>query len=319
MNIQRWIARREISWQQLEKLLKKAEAKGLKSLSAKEISNLGSLYRSVSGDLARARTYNLGETLTKELQLLTSRSYSQIYQGSRRQESESIINFYRWVLPQTLRETKSYTFLATVIFISAGIIGWWFSWQDPKFMTLFLPESMISMVRDEGKLWMGRILTDQPGSSAGIMVNNIRVCFIAVAGGIVAGFYSIYILFLNGLLIGTIGALVGQNNLAFPFWAFVFPHGSLELPAIFIAGGAGLLIAKALLFPGRLKRGDAFKVYGEQASHLVFGLVPMLVMAGIIEGFISPSPIVPDILKYGIGVALFVGLIKYIQRKRPDS
>ncbi len=319
MNIQRWIARRETSWQQLEKLLKEAEAKGLKSLSAREISNLASLYRSVSADLARARTHNLGETLTKELQLLTSRSYSQIYQGSRRQESESIINFYRWVLPQTIRETGSYTLLATAIFTIGGIIGWWFSWHDPKFMTLFLPESLISMVRDEGKLWMGRILTDQPGSSAGIMVNNIRVCLFTVAGGIVAGYYTIYILFFNGLIIGTVGALVGQNNLAFPFWAFVFPHGSLELPAIFVAGGAGLLITRALLLPGKLKRADAFKVYGEQASHLVFGLVPTLVIAGIIEGFISPSPVVPDILKYGIGVALFVGLLKYIQRRRPES
>ncbi|PLS68984.1 MAG: hypothetical protein CV045_04635 [Cyanobacteria bacterium M5B4] len=317
MNIKRWIARREGSWQQLEALLKQAEVKGLASLNAREISSLASLYRSVSGDLARARTHNMGETLVQELQLLTARSYRQIYQGSRRQESESIWEFYRWGLPATLRLTLPYILLATAIFGGAGIIGWWFAWRDPKFMTLLLPDSMISMVRDQGQLWMGRILTDQPGSSAGIMVNNIRLCFYAVAGGIVAGFYSIYILFLNGLLIGTVGALVGQNNLALPFWAFVFPHGSLELPAIFISGAAGLLLARALLFPGRLRRADAFQVYGEQAAHLVFGVVPMLVIAGIIEGFISPSPIVPDILKYGIGVALFVGLLKYGERRKP--
>ena len=319
MNIQRWIARRETSWQELEKLLTKIEKKGLKSLSAKEISQLASLYRSVSGDLARARTHNLGETLVKELQILTSRSYNQIYQGSRRQESESVLVFYQWILPQTLRQTMPYTIFATAIFTIAGLIGWWFSWHDPKFMTLILPESMISLVRDRGELWMGRILTDQPGSSAGIMVNNIRVCFVTVAGGIVLGLYTIYILFLNGLLIGVVGALVGQNNLAFPFWAFVFPHGSLELPAIFISGAAGFLIAKALLFPGRLKRSDAFKIYGEKVAHLVFGLVPMLVIAGIIEGFISPSPFFPDVLKYGIGVFLFVMLIKYAQRVKPDN
>ncbi|MCS6960089.1 MAG: stage II sporulation protein M [Pseudanabaenaceae cyanobacterium SKYGB_i_bin29] len=317
MNTRRWVARREKSWQQLEALVKKVENEGLKSLSAKEISTLAGLYRSVAADLARARTQGVGETLGQELQLLTSKGYSIIYQGSRRQESEAIGQFYLWGFPAVLRDTAPYILLCALIFALAGLVGWWFAWSDPSFMELFLPPSMIAMV-ERGELWMGRILTDQPGSTADIMVNNIHVSLIAVGGGITAGFYTVYILGLNGLFLGVVGALVAQNNLAFPFWAFVFPHGSLEIPEIFISGGGGLLLARALLFPGRYRRADAFKVYGEQAAQLVLGCIPMLVIAAILEGFVSPSPIVPDLVKYLLGVALFTGFLQYAQRRKAN-
>ncbi|NES67329.1 MAG: hypothetical protein F6K24_19845, partial [Okeania sp. SIO2D1] len=101
---------------------------------------------------------------------------------------------------------------------------------------------------------------------------------------------------------------------------FVFPHGALELPAIFLAGGAGLLIARAILFPGKYGRVDALKFYGFQAAQLVFGVVVLLVIAGIIEGFFSPSPLVPDIFKYIVGMGLFLFLYIYcIQKKGTGS
>ncbi|MFN3360016.1 MAG: stage II sporulation protein M [Pseudanabaenaceae cyanobacterium] len=318
MNIRRWVARRETSWQTLERLLQKWERQGLQSLTAKEISTLASLYRSVSADLARARTQGMGDILIQELQLLTSRSYTQIYQGSQRQEREGWRQFYLWGFPAVLRQSSLYIGIATAIFTAAAAVGWWFAWSDPSFMRLVLPDSMIAMAA-RGELWMGRILTDQPGSSADIMVNNIRVSLIAVGGGISAGLYTVYILALNGLLLGVVGALVAQNNLAFPFWAFVFPHGALEIPEIMIAGGAGLLLARALLFPGRYCRADAYKIYGEQVAQLVLGCIPMLVMAGVMEGFISPSPIVPALVKYAIGITLFTAFLQYAQRRPPKT
>ncbi|XPM58840.2 MAG: stage II sporulation protein M [Leptolyngbya sp. IPPAS B-1204] len=148
------------------------------------------------------------------------------------------------------------------------------------------------------------------------MINNIRVSFVAVAGGITAGLLTTYVVLINGVLLGTIGALVGQHNLAFPFWAFVFPHGSLELPAIFLAVAAGFLIARAILFPGQYRRVDALKLYGQQAAQLVFGIVPLLVIAGAIEGFFSPSPLVPDLIKYLVGIGLLVGLIYYFNQRK---
>ncbi|MCC5637400.1 stage II sporulation protein M [Nostoc sp. CHAB 5844] len=316
MNIQRWIARREPNWQRLDALLKQVEKKGLKSTRAEEIRELASLYRSVAADFARARTQQIGHTLIQSLQILTTRAYTQIYQGSRRQEWRAAVEFYRWGLPSVVQQTFSYIATATAMFLLGAVVAWWYAWQDPTFMSLIVPQHLISQVRDEHKLWMGSIVGIEPLASSSIMINNLSVSFGAVAGGITAGAYTTYLMVFNGLLIGAVGTLVGQNNLAYPFWAFVFPHGSLELPAIFFAGGAGLLLARAILFPGKYRRGDALKFYGSQAAQLVFGIVPMLIIAGTIEGFFSPNPNVPDPIKYLAGLGLFVLLVLYCNRKR---
>ncbi len=338
MNIKRWIARRETSWQRLDALLRQVERRGLKSLKPEEIKQLASLYRSVSADLARARTHQAGQSVVQHLQSLTTRGYSQIYQGSRRQDWQSVLKFYQYGFPAVVQETWAYSAIAAALFILGGVIGWWFAWQDPTFMSLVVPEELIAKVRDEHELWMGSILGIEPLASSYIMVNNLVVSFIAIFGGVTMclgqggscfaeippkitppGVFTIYLMFMNGLLIGSIGALVGLNNLAYPFWAFVLPHGSLELPAIFLAGGAGLLLARAILFPGAYRRSDALRVYGFKAVQLVYGIIPMLVIAGVIEGFFSPSLLIPNLLKYVVGSALFILLVRYCSRDIPPS
>jgi uncharacterized membrane protein SpoIIM required for sporulation len=275
------------------------------------------LYRSVTADLARARTQQVGNTLVQNLQFLTTRAYTQVYQGSRRQEWQAVIEFYQWGLPSLVQQTFPYIATATSFFLVGALIAWWYAWQDPTFVSLIAPEHIIRTVRDEHKLWMGSIVGTEPLASSSIMINNLSVSFGAVAGGITAGVCTAYLMIFNGLLIGVIGTLVTQNNLAYPFWAFVFPHGALELPAIFFAGGSGFLLARAILFPGRYKRMDALKFYGSLAVQLVFGIVPMLIVAGITEGFFSPNPSVPNPLKYLVGMGLFVLLVAYCSRKRP--
>ncbi len=317
MNIQRWVGRRENSWKALDALLQKAERQGIKALKAVEIRQLASLYRSVSADLARARTQQVGDRLIRNLQNLASRGYTQVYQGSRRQEWQAVRQFILWGFPAVVQRSRGYIALATGLFVIAGLIAAWLAWLDPTFLALVVPQGMIEQVRDRGELWMGSIIGIEPFASSSIMINNIRVAFAAMAGGITAGLFTTYIMLLNGVLIGTVAVLVGQNNLAFPFWAFVFPHGSLELPAIFLAGAAGFLLARALLFPGRYRRLDAFKLYGVEAAQLLFGIVPLLVMAGVIEGFFSPNPNVPDLVKYLVGTGLFIALIFYLRRRPP--
>ncbi len=316
MNIQRWIARREENWKRLDALLGQVEKKGIKSLVAVEIKELAGLYRSVSADLARAKTNQVGATIINSLQKLASRGYNQIYQGSRRQEWEGIKEFYWWGFPQVVRETFIYTIVATVIFVLGGLVAWWYAWQDPAFMSLIVPEDLIVQVRDKGKLWMGSILGVEPTASSYIMLNNISVCFRAIGGGITGGIFTFFLLVYNGLLIGAIATLVGQNNLAYPFWAFVLPHGSLELPAIFLSGGAGLAIAKGLLFPSNYRRSDALKKAGLQAAKIVFGMIPLLIIAGTIEGFISPNPNIPEPFKYLLGISLFILLVLYCNRQK---
>ncbi len=319
MNIQRWVARRRASWQELEQLLQQAEKRGVRSLSAVEIRRMASLYRSVSGDLTRARTQGLGSRMIHELQQLTTRGYTQIYQGSRRQEWQTVWQFYRWGFPAVVQDCAAYIALATAMFGLAALTGWGLAWADPAFITVMVPPELIAQVRDRQELWMGSILGIEPFASSSIMINNIQVSLGAIAGGMTAGLFTTYIMLINGVLIGTIAVLVGQNNLALPFWAFVFPHGALELPAIFLAGGGGLLLARALLFPGRLSRQDALRRDGFKAVQLLYGIVPLLAIAGVIEGFFSPQPAIPDLVKYLVGTALFAGLVFYLQQRPPTQ
>lgn len=319
MDVQRWLARQEPHWQRFETLLQQAEKHRFNHLSAAEVQELGSLYRVVAADLARARARQVGPGITEQLQGLALRGYAQIYQGRHRRDWQALTDFCRWGFPAIVRETWIYTALATAVFLVGSLIGWWYTWQDPVFMELVIPAHILDLVREDGKLWMGSIVGVEPLASSAIMQNNISVTFSTFAGGMLFGFGTLFILWTNGLHIGAIATLVGQHNLAYPFWAFVLPHGSLELPAIFLSGGAGLLLARGLLFPGQYRRLDALKICGGQAIQLMFGVVPMLVIAGGIEGFFSPAPPIPDAFKYLAGTLLFWGLVLYLRRQPEEG
>jgi uncharacterized membrane protein SpoIIM required for sporulation len=250
-----------------------------------------------------------------QLTNLTMRSYTQIYQGGRRQNWRDVLGFYLRGFPAVVRETFPYIAVSTAICLLGALVGWWFGWRDPSFLPMVIPERILHLVQDEGKLWMSSIVGIEPMASSNIMQNNISVTILAFAGGMTAGIFTTFLLWNNGLSIGAIATLVGKYHLAYPFWAFVLPHGALELPAIFISGGAGLLLAKAIVFPGQYRRRDQLKLLGGKAIQLMFGVVPMLFMAGIIEGFFSPSPVVPSSLKYLVGTVLFSLLVIYLSSR----
>lgn len=330
MNIQRWMARRETSWRQLDTLLTQAEKSGLRSLSAGQVRQMAGLYRSVSADLARAQGHGVSQTVVKDLQRLTNRSYSQIYQSSRRQEWQALWEFCRYGFPAAVQQSWKYIAIATALFVSGGLVGWWFAWRDPAFLTLVLGQEFVEEVKTSQELWTVSIMGVEPVASSGIMINNIGVSLGAMVGGITMfvpqlpmitppGAFTVFVLVFNGLMIGCVGVLVAQANLAYDLWAFVFPHGALELPAIFMAGGAGLLLARGILLPGPYRRVDALKRYGLQAAQLLYGIVPMLVIAGLIEGFFSPQDWIPNPLKYAVGTALFMALVQYCRTQRPSA
>jgi uncharacterized membrane protein SpoIIM required for sporulation len=318
MQGQRWLVAQEPQWQQLEALLNRAERKGLTSLSAAELQQLSSLYRTVTADLARAQTRQLGAGVIAYLQNLARRGYAQVYQGRRRQEWRWVVEFYLHGFPAVVQQTWIYTAVATAVFMLGAAIGWWYTWRDPEFMTLVVPPRILELVQEQGKLWMGSIVGIEPLASSQIMTNNISVTFATLAGGILGGLGTLVILWNNGLHIGAIATLVGQHQLAYPFWGFVLPHGSLELPAIFLAGGGGLLLGKGLLFPGRYQRLVSLQRAANQAIQLMFGVVPMLVVAGVIEGFFSPNPQINDGVKYLFGLGL-LGILGIYLGRRPAS
>src|ERR1035438_2177887 len=125
----------------------------------------------------------------------------------------------------------------------------------------------------------------------------------------------------NGMLLGVIGAACAQYGMAIPLWSFVAPHGSLELPAIIISGAAGFRIGHAMLFPGALRWKESLAQGGIEATRLISGTIPMLVIAGCLEGFFSPSH-APIALKFTVGGLIFTMLNLWLFQKikiRPGS
>jgi uncharacterized membrane protein SpoIIM required for sporulation len=175
---------------------------------------------------------------------------------------------------------------------------------------------------EKREMWTQSIVTIKPLAASGIMTNNLAVCFATFALGITAGLGTIRLMITNGMLIGVIGAATWQAGMALQLWSFVAAHGVLELPAIFISGGAGLEIARGMLFPGLLPRRESLALAGGRAARLMIGIMPILVVAGIIEGFVSPSGIATP-LKFLLAAVLFAGLTTYLwlagSRPRPEA
>ncbi len=284
----RWLEKRKPYWDHLEGMVQRSGRRGLQALSASELRELGLLYRQVAADLSSVREDPMSRRLADYLNQLLGRAHNLIYMG-RRPRPRGILRFYRRGFPQTFRTTIDYTLAALGIFLGAALVGFLTSLGDPAFERFFLGGPMVDTI-ERHHMWTQSILTIKPLASSAIMTNNLMVSFSTFALGITGGLGTIYMMAMNGLLLGVISAACWQAGMSLQLWSFVLPHGVLELPAIFIAGGGGLLIARGLLFPGLLPRRDALVVYGGQGVRLVLGIIPTLVIAGIIEGFLSPSP-----------------------------
>lgn len=304
-----WIEKRKPHWNQLEKLILQCRQSGLRSLARSDLQNLSLLYRQIAADLAAVREDASSVEFTRYLNQLLAQAHNIIY-ASRRTGFKSILTFFLWTYPKIFRGNLHFCITALSIFVFGGLIGLLLSLRNPDFQTSVLGPSMMETI-EQGEMWTHSILAVKPLASSRIMTNNISVSFTTFAAGITGGIGTLYMLFLNGLLLGVIGSACGMAGMSLSLWSFVAPHGVLELPAIFIAGGAGLRIAQGLLFPGLLPRKESLVRAGRQGVRLITGVVPILVIAGVIEAFVSPTSVsVP--LKFTLAAGLFVLLLSYL-------
>ncbi len=304
----RWLEKRKPFWARLDELVQRS-SRGVSALSHSELQELGLLYRQTASDLAAVREDVTSRHLATYLNQLLGRCHNLIYLGHKPKVS-GIVRFYRDTYPRIFRETLPQTLLTVVIFVFAGIIAWVVTLHDPAFAYRLLGPGMMETI-EQRQMWTESIVTIKPLASSGIMTNNLSVAFSTFVMGITAGIGTIWMIMLNGLLMGVIGAATWKAGMAMQLWSFVAPHGVLELPAIFIAGGAGLEIARGMLFPGMLPRKVSLARAGSRAAQLLLGTIPMLIVAGLIEGFFSPSR-APVAMKFGLAAVLFAALLTYL-------
>jgi uncharacterized membrane protein SpoIIM required for sporulation len=308
-----WLENRRPYWEELEKLAAQCGSAGIAALSRAELRRLSLLYRQIAADLSILRQDPSGQIYARHLNQLLSRAHNIIYTG-KRGNPLGVLRFFTRTYPEVFQRNFQYVLLAFALFVAGGVAGLLVTLYNPAFQLQVLGPEMVSTI-EHHRMWTHSVVAIKPVASSAIMTNNLSVTFMTFALGITAGAGTLYMLFFNGLMLGVVGTACWLNQMGLQLWSFVAPHGVLELPSIFIAGGAGLRIAHGLLFPGFLSRKDSLQAAGADAVQLLIGTIPMLVIAGTLEAFFSPT-FEPVLLKFSVAAGLFFLLIAYLSSAR---
>lgn len=302
---------RKNNWQRLEDLLNLSERSSLRGLSKAEVREFGELYRRAASDLAIARAETRDGRLINYLNALVIRAHGKIYRAEA--GGASIVwQFFARDFPRAFRRTWKYTAIAFAVFALFGIASFLLCYADLNFAdTLGLTEIRFAAQSDR-QWWKSLNEANQIGSSQ-ILTNNILVTLRAFAYGALLGVGTIYVLIENALSIGGVLGVCYKTNPAFgnALVTFMVGHGVIELSCIFISAGAGLLLGYSLINPQNLTRAAALKKNGLEAVRLAVGCACLLVVAGIIEGFLSPSNL-PAYLKFGTGISTGIAMYSYL-------
>jgi uncharacterized membrane protein SpoIIM required for sporulation len=306
-----WIQKRRVHWDRLAALLAQSDQGGLKQLTRDELQELALLYRQVAADLSVLRQDPTARTYAAHVNQLLARAHHIIYSG-RKTNLLTLFRFLRDEYPAIFQRNIQFVVASLMISAACGLLGVILTSARPEFMRHFVgPQMIATMERHE--MWTQSIVSIAPRETSRIMTNNLTVSFETFAGGISFGLITLYSLFVNGMLLGVIGAACHHYGMSIALWSFVAAHGSLELPSIIIAGAAGLRLGHAMLFPGGYRWKDSLARGGIEATRLVSGIIPLLVVAGCLEGFFSPSH-APVWLKFLVGGVLFLLLNVWLFR-----
>ncbi len=307
-----FIAQKRPAWERLTLLLNRSSS-GLVGLSAEELQELGRLHRQVASDLAVARRDFANHPVSEYLNGLFGRSHAQVYR-EKSTRLRGIVAFFTHTFPRTFRATWGYTLASFLMFFLPAVVSFVIGYRDIEGVLLLMPElqDTITDIQNEREWWKDMDEVGSPAASSFLMLNNIRVAFVAFAGGVTLGLLTLYILTLNGILLGSVAGVAQRFDFADNLWGFVAAHGTIELSVIFIAGGAGLQLGWSIVRPGLLTRRAALVVAARRAIQLLFGCVPLLVIAGTIEGFISPSSVLPLWFKLFVSFSSGVALYGYL-------
>lgn len=311
---------RQATWVELELLVERIEKDGLQDLAPADISRLPTLYRATLSSLSVARAISLDANLLAYLEGLSARAYVVTY-SAKRAPLEAARRFVREGFPAAVRAARRQVGLAALIMVLGVVTGLVLTSRDvTRFYALVSeqyaqgrgPSSTTEELR--AVLYHRRDAADLLAAFAMFLfTHNAGLGMLCFATGFAAGVPTFLLLFDNGLILGAFAALYMEHGLGLEFWAWVLPHGITELLAVVLCGGAGIVLADGLLFPGRHTRRHALAVRGRQAALIVMGAVLMFLMAGLVEGIFRQ--LVQNVpLRLLVAAASLVGWPLYFMR-----
>jgi len=302
-------------WEELEGLLTADTA----ARSSAELLRLPWLYRRVCNHYALARSRHYSPALVAQLHDLVLRGHQRLY---RRREAWlwRFLSFVGSGFPRAVRAHAACFWLATALFLLPGLLVGGFCYSQPELIYSILDEGQVADMEymyDPANRKIGRS-AERSSETDFVMFgfyisNNIGIGFRTFASGIFFGIGTVFLLLFNGVVIGGIAGHLTRLGYHDTFWTFVSGHGALELTAIVICGAAGLVLAKALVAPGALRRIPALRQAAPEALKLVLGAALMLLLAAFVEAFWSSSGFAPGV-KYAVAAVLWTGVILYLWR-----
>lgn len=302
MNLDRFLREREPEWSELDRLMKDARGGRPERLGPDGVRRMGALYRSATADLAWARRRVPGDPVVARLEGLVGRSRILVYDAE--PGRGSVKSFFGTGYWQRVRERPVPLVLAALLLFGPAALSVVWALQDPGAASGVVPGALRSVTEERsGSNDLGLSAGQQAEFSSMIFTNNIRVTILAFAAGILVCLGTVFVLIFNGVTLGAIGGLsIGAGN-GERLLVLITPHGVLELSCIVVAAAAGLRMGWAIVVPGTRSRGQSLKVEARRSIEIVLGTAPWLVLAGLIEGFVTPTGLgVPAALAVGFGI-----------------
>lgn len=315
MNLDRFVNDRQGSWAELQRLVARAKGRA-ERLGPDGLRRLGTLYRAAAADLALARRRFPLDPTVGMLEDLVGRARHLVYASEARRES--VRGFFARRYWQRVAERPVLLLLAAILLFAPMVLGTVWATNEPAAAGGIVPGALAGSPQgDDGDADLGFSTAESTAFSTQIFVNNIQVSFMALAGGITGGLLTAGALLFNGLVIGVVTGQAVAAGTTGRFIQLVVPHGVLELSCIVVAGAAGLRIASALVTPGRRRRSLALVDEARPAVEVALGTALWLVLAGVVEGFLTPSGMGEGwALAFGLGLgALYWALVWRLGRQ----
>jgi uncharacterized membrane protein SpoIIM required for sporulation len=308
VDLDRFLATNRPSWDRLADLSAKARSRP-SSLTPDEVDELIGLYQRVSTQLSFARNHYADPKLTAELNMLVADANATIYRRTA-SPAAGLRRFFVVSFPAAVWHIRRFILVAAVAtLLPAAIVGLWLASNDEALAYAAPEAERAAYVNEDFEAYYSSEPAGQFATE--VLINNIQVSFLAFAAGVLFGIGSVFILVFNGANLGVaLGLFIDAGQQA-RFWGLILPHGLLEISAVIIAGAAGMTLGWALVAPGERSRSDAFTDAARRSVVVILGLMLAFIVAGIIEGFVTPSSL-PTAARVGIGAAVELAFVVYI-------